>query len=160
LSVGDIDFSVAGWIYLDAKGADRMLASHWEQTGNQRSWVLEYQNSSDRFAFLISSNGSASVTRLASSFGSPSTATWYFIVASHNSSSDTISISVNNGTVDSTSYGTGGFDSTADFRVGRASFVSWMDGRIDELGFWKKALSASEITELYNSGAGKTCCPF
>lgn len=36
-----------------------------------------------------------------------------------------------------------------------ASVVHFFNGIIDEVGIWDKELSSSEITELYNSGAGK-----
>lgn len=37
---------------------------------------------------------------------------------------------------------------------GLDSSIDHFDGQIDEIGFWDEALSASEVTELYNSGAG------
>lgn len=33
--------------------------------------------------------------------------------------------------------------------------ASW-DGRVDELGIWKRALTVQERAELYNSGRGNT----
>ena len=33
---------------------------------------------------------------------------------------------------------------------------AWLDGKMDEVGVWNRALSDAEITALYNSGAGKT----
>ena len=30
----------------------------------------------------------------------------------------------------------------------------WFDGKIDEAGIWSKALTASEVTDLYNASAG------
>lgn len=35
-------------------------------------------------------------------------------------------------------------------------FGSFMDGLLDEIGIWNKALSTTEITDLYNSGNGLT----
>lgn len=31
---------------------------------------------------------------------------------------------------------------------------SWFDGKIDEVGYWEKILTATEISDLYNSGSG------
>lgn len=38
--------------------------------------------------------------------------------------------------------------------LGRAEGGNYLDGNIDETGVWARALSAAEITELYNAGAG------
>jgi hypothetical protein len=78
----------------------------------------------------------------------------------HDATGNTIGISVNAGTVNTTSFSGGIFDGTTAFLIGSRSGATYMNGRIDEVGVWKKLLSASELTELYNSGAGKTCCPF
>ena len=49
----------------------------------------------------------------------------------------------------------GCFDGVADFRIGASPDESvYMDGRIDEVGFWKRILTAGEKTELYQSGFG------
>lgn len=40
------------------------------------------------------------------------------------------------------------------YSTNNSTFVYRFDGRIDEVGFWDRALSSSEITQLYNSGAG------
>lgn len=46
---------------------------------------------------------------------------------------------------------------TRTLRVGaEVSSSNVADGLIDELGVWSRALTSSEITELYNSGAGLT----
>lgn len=40
--------------------------------------------------------------------------------------------------------------------LGSSSSAMWWPGEIDEVGIWNRALTDSEVTELYNSGAGKT----
>lgn len=47
--------------------------------------------------------------------------------------------------------------STAESRLGlRGDGSDYYRGEMDEVGFWNRALSNSEITELYNGGAGLT----
>jgi len=156
LSMGDIDFSIAAWIYLDAVGANRIILEKWNVTGNQRAYRFMYRTNEDNFRFLLSADGSASTSLEATTFGAPSTATWYFIVVTYNATSNTMGISVNNGTVDTASHTGGANDGTSTFVMG-ASFASefFWDGRIDAVGVWKKVLSSAEITELYNSGNGR-----
>lgn len=164
LSGSDIDLSVSAWVYLDSKTLDRVIVSHYTPTGNQRSYQLYYRQAVDRFAFVVSPDGTSTGIGLvdANNFGSPSTATWYHVVAWHDSVNNLVGISVNAGTADTLSYSGGIHDSTAIFSIGSQNGnAGFFDGRIDEVGFWKnKALSAGERTELYAAGAGKTCCPF
>jgi len=158
LSTGDIDFTIAGWFYLDSNNADmRMLG----KTGSgQMEYYILFNSNTGRFEFHVSNNGTADVA-LSADNGPlfPFLSTWYFIVCWHDSVNNTINISVDDGTPDSASHTTGVFDGTADFRIGGFT-GAYFNGRADEVGFWKKVLSAPERTELYNGGAGKTCCPF
>jgi len=159
LSTGDIDFTLTAWVYLDSTGADRVITGKWNTTGNQREYLLYYDTSSDRFIFSISSNGTAVTSENADVLGVPATGTWYFIVAWHDAAANTLNIQVNNGTADSQSYSSGGFDSTAGFSIGSAhggAAVTPWNGRIVMGAVWKKVLSAAEKTLLYNDGDGRT----
>jgi hypothetical protein len=91
----------------------------------------------------------------ASTFGSPALNTWYFLVAWYDSVADTLNIQINNGTVDGKSNATGCFDSAKGFTLGDFAFTPF-DGLLDEVGIWKKVLSAPERTWLYNAGAGRS----
>ena len=42
------------------------------------------------------------------------------------------------------------------YSVNNSTFLYYFNGRLDEVGIWDRALSSTEITELYNSGAGLT----
>lgn len=55
-----------------------------------------------------------------------------------------------------TSYGNGtvGIQIGVNYNVGTR--VWYFNGNIDEFGFWSRALTSTEITQLYNSGAGLT----
>lgn len=156
LSTGNIDFTVAAWAYLDTKSANMQIVSKYTATGNQREYALMYEAGSDRFRFEVDSTGAGALTNvLSNNFGAPSTGTWYFVVAKHDAANDQLSISVNAGTPNTTSTSAGVFDSTSPFFIGnRSGALGPWNGRIDAVGFWKRALSASEISCLYNSGAG------
>jgi hypothetical protein len=164
LSTGQIDFTVAAWVKLNTKGANRTIVSKYNPGGNGE-FILRYNNTADRWSVQIFDNSSLIQTLNATTAGSPSTGTWYLIIFRHDStgaSAGTIYLSVNGGTEDSAgSTGWTVRDTTAEFIIG-AYYISnqpW-DGDIDEVGFWKKLLSSDERAELYNSSNGKTCCPF
>jgi hypothetical protein len=158
LSPGDSDFTIAGWIKLESKSnfSQHELVAKFNTTGNQREYRLFYLQGDDAFRFTVSPDGSASVTDLnASTFGSPSLGTWYFICAWHDAVNNTINISVNDGTTDSTTHSTGVFQGTADYTMGSApSSLSFLDGTLDHWGFWNRVLTSEERTDLYNSGSG------
>lgn len=157
LSMGDIDFTIALWVYFDALGADRALVAKYNSFGTTRDYMVKFITGSNRFQFIVSPDGSADATVSANSFGAPTTATWYFIVAWHNATANTINIQINDGTVDSAAHATGVFASSAAFRLGaRADGIQFHDGRLDEVGIWKRVLTSAERTALYNGGSGVT----
>lgn len=158
LSTGDIDFTIAFWVQFESLAATADLVSKFLTTGNQREYIVLYSSGSTQFSFVVSATGSSTTgTVNASTFGTPTTATWYFVVAWHDSAANTINISVNAGTADSTSHSTGVFDGTAAFTLGArdGSLGTPLDGLLDEVGFWKRVLTGDEIAELYNGGAGR-----
>lgn len=160
ISVGDIDYAFAVWVNFESLAATQTIAAHWDGPGNQRAWRLDYDFPTSRFVYYVSSDGlsSGQVTVSASSFGAASTATWYYVIAQHDATANTISIQVNNGTVDSTSHSLGVLNSTAGFKIGaiNPTPTQFFDGLMDEISFWKRTLSTQDRTDLYNSGAGLT----
>jgi hypothetical protein len=154
LSTGDIDFSLGAWVYLDSVGATRTILAR--RDGNTPiEYILQYSNSLLRFQFLIYDSGGSIVgTATANNAGAPSTGAWYYVLAWHDSVANTVNIQVNGGTANSAAETGVPSDSTASFRIGMANGSStqpW-DGRIDEVGFWKRTLSDSERATMYNSG--------
>jgi hypothetical protein len=158
LSVGD---TIGCWVYLDSKTNTSGFVVKYNSATNSIEYALDYEPSADRFRFLVSSDGIATKTVLADNLGSPSTGQWYFIRAWHDPDADTINIQVDNGTVDSESHSGGIKDGTATFSIGAYADQStgFMDGRIDEVGIWKKVLSSQEASDLYNQGSGNTYIP-
>lgn len=158
LSAGDIDISFAGWMYLDSKATYQVLLSkHDGATIAGSEYLIMYDQGLDRFTFTVYQGTTNSGTIAANNLGSPSTATWYYIVAWHDATANTVNIQVNNGTVDSVSYSNGINDTTTAFDIGALSNTGFaMDGRIDEVGLWKRTLTVQERTDLYNSGNGFT----
>lgn len=157
LSAGDIDFTIAGWFYLDDKTRSLRMVNKWLGAGSQREYVVGYTPSAtDRLFFQVSSDGSDFPSIKADSFGAVSTGVWIFIVAWHDATANTINIQVNNGTVDSSAHTAGVFNGTSAFRLGGVPEESgqFLDGRIDSVSFWKRVLTSTERTNLYNGGSG------
>lgn len=161
LSMTDTDFAIAGWVRLNTK-ANEVIAAKYRTNTNSREYLLYYAASdgaTQRFIFIVSANGISTAAVVANNFGEPATGTWYFVVAWHDSVANTINIQINNGTANSTAHTTGVFNGTDDFRIGAlyaSSPIYFWDGRIDQLGIWKRTLTATEKTWLYNSGNGRS----
>jgi hypothetical protein len=156
VQLGDIDWTVTAWVYLDSEPGQMDIIS--KATGfstGTREFELMYL--SDRF--VLNTGGFISPVATADNFGAVSTSTWYFIVAWHDAAGNTINISVNNGTANSTATsGSFGTQGSGEFTIGSYNAnqtTLWTyDGRIDEVGLWKRVLTSQERTDLYNSGAG------
>jgi len=159
LSTGDIDFTIAGWAYLDSTSNQLTLISKGNWAGiAQAEYKIEFIVSSSKLQLVVSSDGGGGGTAGVIASSTQTTGTWYFVVAWHDSINNTINIQIDNGTVSSIAHSAGVFDGTESFQIGSrngAGSIPW-DGRIDEVGFWKKVLTAQERTDLYNGGSGNT----
>lgn len=153
LSMGDIDFTIAGWIYLDTLGADRGVISKWATAPN--SEYLVQVLASNQLRFQVSNNGTAA-TGITNTSVTLAATTWYFFVAWHDSVANTVNLQVNNGTIASTAHTTGVFNGASELRIGSVqSAGQYWNGRIDDTGLWKgRVLTAAQRTNLYNGGAG------
>lgn len=163
LSVSDQDFTFVCWVNMESKPAFNggIISKEGAGDANNDEYGLYWNATSDRFE-ISAGNGSAATIVTANTFGAPSTATWYMLIFGYEAATDTLFISVNNGTADTGSLNPGPFNSNGDFLLGGRTFqpLFAFDGVIDEVGFWKRLLTSGEKTEIYNSGSGKTCCPF
>lgn len=161
LNYQNVAFSKSFWVNLASKSANRTIFSKWTTDSDQRQYLLEYDNPSDRFVFRISSDGTAgTVTSVAANkFGSPSTSTWYLVLVRHDPVRDLIEISVNDGKRDYAAHAGGAFNSSAKFRIGSITSggvaANFMDGQVDASGSWSKLLTEFEGSSLYAGGTGQ-----
>ena len=123
----------------------------WEIYG-QSEYVL-YCPSAGPYQFAVD-DGSATVS--VDSDVTPTTDVWYFVVAWHDSVANTINIQVNDVPYSGCRFDGGLVPGTAYFAIGFSGVTSNMDGLLDEVGFWKRTLTADERTWLYNSGNGRS----
>jgi concanavalin A-like lectin/glucanase superfamily protein len=146
-------FTLQAWVYLDSKATRQMFIMKGGAGGDE--YFLEYENATDRFRFFILDSTANYVGVTADTFGAPSTATWYHLVAKLDSVGMGISIQVNAGTADTGVITNTDADRSQPFQIGsyRGS-AFFADGRIDEVGVWGRVLTAQEITDLYGGGSG------
>lgn len=116
-----------------------------------------YVGTDNLVTFDVSSSGTAvngSVS--ASSFGAVTTATWYNAICFYDSAAAQIGIVVNESYPVIKSYTAGVLAGSALLTLGVENTAHYMDGRIDEVGFWTKRIGSDGIAILYNKGSGNT----
>lgn len=149
-------FSVSAWVYIDTAADIVFLrGQHTENSIDYDSYLLGYDNSLQKFYFTVYEDDfSTSQTVTADNFGSPLEDTWYMVSATFNISTKKLSICVNDGVFDEVILdgSTSVFITNPVFRLDSSTGIH----RIDEVGFWKKALTLGNIHRLYKSGDGRT----
>ena len=158
IQVGDFDFTIAGWVNLTTLPV--VGACLWSKAATSNiAFVCDF-NGATRFRFYVTADGATPAIATANNFGLPSIATWYFVLAYHDSVNNVIGIQVNNGTADTTAHSAGVFVGTAALRIGArgsgGAQDEYMNGLVDEVGFWKRLLTSDEKAQIYNSGNGTT----
>ena len=155
LQTGDIDFTHCLWVYLDSVSSEMFLMSGWGPNSSTANlaYTIGHYPPTDTFYYVVGNQSTFGI-KFSDSAASVVADTWYFVATWHDSVANTINLQVDNGTIDSLSYSSGSHTNITDFNIGSAGSSLWTDGRIDEVGYWKRLLTASERTELYNSGSG------
>lgn len=147
-NMGD-SFSSSTWIWLDNVGSSQQIWSNYE-SGALRNGYFRVSSSNVLFLQDYKTGGGAVTTTDTLSAGQ-----WYHVVVTMNSTTSAIYI---NGVLSEQTTGlTRGTYSNQDFEFGAVTQGGgqYFDGTIDEMSFWDRQITQSEITELYNSGAGK-----
>ncbi len=147
--------SIAAWVNFETvPGAGRADIVTKYNTGGDRSYRFQVGDGN-----LLTLIGVGSGVFICTPSWTPSSATWYHIAAVFDGAADTIKMYVNGAQQGATCTGQTSTitDGGATFMVGAGQDAgpgNFMDGLIDEVGLWSKALTSTEITDLYNSGTG------
>jgi hypothetical protein len=157
LSTGDIDFSFSCWARITTKPGSGYLPILSKDVAGQREYALMWSQANDRFNwYLLNATGNNQL--VANALGSPSTATWYHIAVWHDSVNNVIGIRIDDTFENTMATTLAPMDSTTAFTIGRwfydVTFNGYWDGDIDEVVFAKRVWTATDITTLYNGGAG------
>lgn len=153
---GDNDFTFMGWCNFASKPALNNLVSKRDtSTGGTEDYWLMYRGDFDRFEWSVFAASTSNFVR-AEAFGSPPTNEWMFVVAEHNSVTNLITIQINNGTINSTSYSDGSGNKGYPFYLGGEGAGFQCNGTLDEWGYYKRILTTAEKNYLYNNGQGRT----
>ncbi len=160
------DFSINLWINLTSLSTRQVFFSNYIYTGN----TVDYRGFRFMYGSVLTPGNNGGV-RIDISDGSNNELlltndyltinTWYMITVTRKSSTRT-KIFINGSLSVQNSSNTNPLLTTAFPAIGAAQYSSnsydWYmsnGSKIDELNIWNKELTATEVTELYNSGTGK-----
>lgn len=147
---GSSSFSACGWAYMNSTGQSNfpVLFGVTDNSTNREWWVLV--NTSNQFSFSTSTTGSATGSNVLSSTWSA--ATWYFVAAVWDGTD--LKLSINGAAFTTVAYAGPVFGGTTAFKIGALGTAS-LAGRMAGVGYWSgRALTLTEIQQIYNSGAG------
>ncbi len=156
LSAGNVDFTLAGWVYLDSVASYAMILSKWGFADADKEYNVRYNSTGSQFEFLVRAPGGGITQVEGTNFGAASPATWYFFAAWHDTSVPEAGLSINAGSANTFSHSGGVTAGSAQFEVGNGIEITGtpMNGRLDSLGIWRRVLTGAERTALYNGGNG------
>lgn len=151
---GDLSFSL--WFKAESfnAGSERPLIAKRVGAGNQRSFHFKLGSAGVNIGLLWYTDGNTIGGNL-SVVWSPSTATWYHVVVTKSSTTVKFYVDGAQQGADQTGSNATIYNGTAPFELGAfADSPEYWDGLIDEVGVWSRALTDSEVSTLYNGGAG------
>lgn len=152
-----VSWTIIAWVKAESQPFTAMIVGKDGAATDGEIWLF-YSGAASRYRVRMwAASGYGTETAIsADTFGAPGTGAWHMIAVT-NTSGGNLCISVNAGGQDCTAT-SGIYDSTGAFNigVGRAVYGQFWDGLIGPVVLWKRALSAGDITSVYNSGAGMT----
>ena len=148
------DFSIATWVNFESyPPVQAGLVCKWQTSTGKRSWMFYVQSNELR---LVTSPSGTWTGSLGGVSWTPSNGVWYHIACTFDVSAGSVIFYLNGSQLGTAQNGlaTSIYNGTSDVVVGGNSDNYLFDGVMDEVGIWSRALSASDVTALYNSGAG------
>jgi len=165
LRVSKGDFTVDAWVFFNALSQpDQSMVDKMNANGtNYDGWRLLYQGDSDLFWFCLGGGAGNNGCTL----GSPTTVTskttvqpqtWYHVTGVKTAKQ--ISIFVNGKLENSTTLGPFTDTNTTHLIMGATAAqgkTAWLNGLLDEIELFKRALKPAEIIGIYKAGHAGKC---
>ena len=145
------DMTSAQWLKFESVGVNTFIARYRTDTSN-RAYLIFYDVNQGVLKFVNSSNGSGFTEGTVA--WSPTANTWYHVAVTK--SGTTATFYINGSTVGTATVESSQFNSNSTFAIGAivdTSPVLFHDGLADDVRIWARALSGTEIGDLYNAPA-------
>ncbi len=146
------NLTISAWVKYDVVNTYQMLVSKW--ANSDQSYVL--WTDQGQIKCSLSGNGSTQ-TDAKTAVSTVTTATWYHVGCVYNGTDIRIYINgslASNGADNPKTYSSGIFNSAASFIIGTYQYVTTysLEGSMDDVAIWARALSSTEISTLYGLG--------
>jgi hypothetical protein len=143
-------FSISYWVYLDTANSGN-IPTFWKGFDISTRWYFWlYSGNVTTFETIGTTPSSLNKYSASSNFN---TSTWYHMVVTINDTTKNKSYYQNGKLLNSTTYTGSPITGTDKIILGKFT-TNYLNGRIDEFGFWNRSLNSAEITQLYNNGTG------
>ena len=148
-------FSISAWVKAGGTSSNASIVMKNSDIGGS-GWGLQLSQSTTQWSAAAVTNGSG----FSATGGTVTTGAWTFLVSVFDSSVPKVYLYINGALITSTATSGSALRAIASHPSfiggGNGGSYSYYTGAIDEVGFWNTALTASNITALYNSGSGNT----
>jgi hypothetical protein len=149
--------TVAFWIKTST-AENGMVVSNYGLTGSgpYYSWGYEIAMVANGYIYFDTyqgSNGSGCGTNTTANIANN---TWHFVVCTYDNVNARIYVDGTLSATSSTGSGIMYYQASAFTIAARSGGGVYYNGSLDEVGLWSRALTATEVTTLYNAGTGKT----
>lgn len=148
------DFSLQMWVNITSTATSyQMFIAKGENAGDTRSYELRQFGTTSQIELQARTGGGSYMqARSTTAIG---TGTWKHIVYTRTGTTQKIYIDGTSDTLASNVTQSGTLDYSTDaLWFGQRNGGLRLNGKMDEIGIWNVALTATEVTDLYNGGAG------
>lgn len=154
------DFSISLWLnYTSLAAYDAPCIISKDDIGN-RGFTLNVDRTSKKPNIYIFKTGGGASTVITTN-ALTNSGTWYHVVITYHYVADGTSrlrIYLNGSLEEEITNAVGPiYASSKDLLIGEqgySGYPRWWNGLLDEIGYWTKELTVSEVTSLYNGGSG------
>lgn len=150
-------FSISAWFYITSlPNSSTGIVCKGASVGTEGGYAIVLVDSANDLLRFIVSDGTNNRLVQHTFTGAITTGVYHHVVAWYDASNNSLSIQVDGGTVVSgTPAGSAPITTTTEFRMGRyTNTLNDLEGRMDEVAAWSRALTSAERASLYNGGTG------
>jgi hypothetical protein len=152
----DSDFTITGWFYARANayggifGKSGVSGLGYNTDCEYVISTVDYNGTNIGLYF----NASDGTTVPSATVNNITKNAWHFFVAWYDSAAGYLYLQIDNGTPGSAASTHGSFDSTSSLYVGKFGAGFNYDGKLENVGLWKRVLDSTERSNLWNGGSG------